>query len=700
MFNRSTIAALVICILSIATAKGQDRIPLSFTITNSSIDEIPTKSLPPVPLKSAALARSASKSPSYLKRLEFGNTVATSISINSEARADTVGSTIIYRIKVRSEGAKCLSLKLKVEKGKSFDSQKIFVYNPTHTFVAYTLTKLTDESTMVLPLVPGDCAVVEIEKPISSKASFTINEVVHGDRLPLKAYDLNNDISQSCNVDISCPDGQDWQLEKNSIVKIVTNTASGVRLCSGVMVNNTAKDKHPYLLTAHHCILSEADANNSIFYFGYEKKECGSSNIIQGKTISGAKLIATGFEGKIDFSLLELSVAPSLEYQPYYAGWDIHKNPFTQPKATCLHHPNGDVKKISVDFEKPTVGNYSDLDPLSGFEPNTHWHIARWDIGATEGGSSGSALFNSSKLLVGNLTGGISACDNPIDDYFSTINAAWSSNPDPKYQLKKWLDPIYTGDSTCTGMQASTIQVSNSTPCDGDTITLTISAENANLTIKNLRANNADEVSGVGVHKLVWSISKLGSDRTIVADFVVNGVSIGSFFIASIKEKPGKPAIEKIGTTLSTTSTLLNQWYLNKLPINNSTTSSIEISEPGKYYVESANEFGCTTQSDIITIEYNDEIDAKNVNVYPVPVSSGIIHIKTQTSTNNVYNFLSGTLVVNLYDINGRKLGSNTYTNPIDIVDYNLPTTQNGLYLLEMIANGKRVVKKIIISGM
>jgi len=679
---------------------GQDRIPLSFTITNSSIDEIPNISLPPIPIPAAALARSAAKSHSYLKRLEFGATVATSISINDQARADTVGSTIIYRIKVTSQGAKCLLLKLTVDKGKSFDSQQVFVYNPTHTFVAYTLTKLTNESTVVLPLVPGDCAILEIEKPTSSKARFTINEVVHGDRLPLKAYDLDNDISQSCNIDLCCPEGKDWQLEKNSIVKILTNTASGVRLCSGVMVNNTAKDKHPYLLTARHCILSEADALNSVFYFGYEKKECGSSSIIQGKTISGAKLIATGFEGKIDFALLELSVAPPLEYQPYFAGWNIRKNPFTQPKATCLHHPNGDVKKISVDNDTPTLGSYSDLDPTSGFAPNTHWHVARWDIGATEGGSSGSALFNNGHQVVGNLTGGISSCEDPVDDYFSSVHAAWSSSNDPKYQLKKWLDPIGSGDSTCTGMLNNTLLVSNPTPCDGDTITLQVIPENANLTITNLRADNTNQVSGVGIHKLVWSTAKLGSNRTITADFTVDGIPTGSFFIAAIKEKPEKPAIDKVGTSLSTPATLLNQWYLNGLPINNSTTQRIEIAEPGKYYVESANEFGCTAKSDIITIEYSDEVDAKNVTVYPVPVSSGVIHIKMQAANSNVYKFFSGTLIVNLYDINGRKLGSNTYTNPTDIADFQLPTTQSGLYLLEMVANGKRVVKKVVISGM
>lgn len=704
MIDRTRTISLVICLLFCLNAVGQERFPLSFSMKDRSADLIPTKTLPPIPQKAPAAMRAEGKSPRYLKRLEFGSTLATSISINTEGRADTVGSTIIHRIMVKSEGAKCLTLKLSIEKGKAFDSQNIFVYNPSKTYVAYTLSKLSDRSTVVLPLVPGDCAVVEVEKPISSKANFTISEVVHGDRLPLKGYGSDADLSQSCMVDVACPEGQDWQLDKNSIVKILINTSMGARLCSGVLVNNTAKDKHPYLLTAHHCILSKEEAQNSIFYFGYEKKECGTNIIVQGNSISGANLVATGYQGKVDFSLVELSQTPPIEFQPYYAGWDIRKNPFTQPRATCLHHPNGDVKKISVDYDTPAPGDYSELDPTAGFDPNTHWHIARWDVGATEGGSSGSALFNYDHKVVGNLTGGLSDCTNPIDDYYSRINVAWDSSSDPNFQLKKWLDPAMTGDSTLIGMQPSntayTVLVSSATPCDGDTVTLSVTPQEPNLILPNLRADNANEVSGKGTHKLVWSIKNLGDNRNIVADLMLNGVSIGSAFVASVKERPLKPSIEKSGITLSTTSTQQNQWYLDGKPITSITPQSAETSGAGKYYVVASNEFGCTAQSDVITIVYDSEVDSKNVSAYPIPVSTGIIHIKTQAPNGNTYSFLSGTIVVSLYDMLGRKLGSNTYKDPADIIDYKLPTSLSGLYLLEIVANGKRFTKKIIIAGM
>jgi lysyl endopeptidase len=545
--------ALAACLLIGLTATSQERLPLSFSANLAIKEGIPTKTLPPIPQKAPANALAAAKSARYLKKLEFGSTLRTQISINSEGRADTVGLTVINRIMVRSEGAKCLTLKLSVDRVKGFDSRSIFVYNPSQTFVASTLAKLSDQSSVVLPLVPGDCAVVEVEKPLGSKATFTISEVVHGDRLPLKGYASDAEVSASCMVDISCTEGQDWQVEKNSIVKILTATAVGERMCSGVLVNNTSKNRHPYLLTANHCILSEEDAKNSVFYFGNEKKTCGSDIIFVGYSISGATLVASGYQGKTDFSLLELSQSPPAEYHPYFAGWDVRQNPFTQPRATCLHHPNGDAKKISVDFDAPLPADYNELDPTAGFNANTHWHIERWDIGATEGGSSGAALFNNKHLVVGNLTGGLADCSNPVDDYFSRINAAWSSNSNPKYQLKYWLDPAQTGDSTLAGM-----------------------------------GNN---------------------------------------------------------------------------------------------------------------IVYFGTLEPSNVSVYPVPVYGGTIHIRIKPAEDNKSLVYYGALVVSLYDINGRKLGAASFTDPSETFDYTLPTAHPGVYLLEIAAKERRVVKKIIVLG-
>ena len=50
-------------------------------------------------------------------------------------------------------------------------------------------------------------------------------------------------------MDVICSDGLPWANEIKSVVRILT----GGTLCTGTLVNNTAQDGTPYVLTAEHC---------------------------------------------------------------------------------------------------------------------------------------------------------------------------------------------------------------------------------------------------------------------------------------------------------------------------------------------------------------------------------------------------------------------------------------------------------------
>ena len=98
----------------------------------------------------------------------------------------------------------------------------------------------------------------------------------------------------------------------------------------------------------------------------------------------------------------------------------------------------GDVKKISVDLDSPQSDTYVDY-VTGGF-----WKIVQWDRGVTEGGSSGSPLFNASKRVVGILTGGESVCGLPYNDYFAKLSVSYNLSPYLWKQLKGWIDPAVT----------------------------------------------------------------------------------------------------------------------------------------------------------------------------------------------------------------------------------------------------------------
>ncbi len=116
------------------------------------------------------------------------------------------------------------------------------------------------------------------------------------------------------------------------------------------------------------------------------------------------------------------------------AGWDLSPDP--PENIYTIHHPTGDVKKISY---------YQGITQLSHwFEaPRTfHWKVPTWTKGSTERGSSGAPMFNSRGLIVGHLHGGSASCFMPNGyDNFGGLYFDWASGPDKKSRLRDVLNP-------------------------------------------------------------------------------------------------------------------------------------------------------------------------------------------------------------------------------------------------------------------
>ncbi|MCX8486452.1 MAG: hypothetical protein ORN53_04615, partial [Crocinitomicaceae bacterium] len=96
----------------------------------------------------------------------------------------------------------------------------------------------------------------------------------------------------------------------------------------------------------------------------------------------------------------------STAFNAYWNGWNA--NTAATTGGAGIHHPAGDIKKIST-FTGNTVSTQW------GTATGSHWRVT-WTsntngYGVTEGGSSGSPLFNSSQgYVIGTLTGGGSFC--------------------------------------------------------------------------------------------------------------------------------------------------------------------------------------------------------------------------------------------------------------------------------------------------
>jgi lysyl endopeptidase len=269
-------------------------------------------------------------------------------------------------------------------------------------------------------------------------------------------------------VDINCPEGNGWQDQKRSVVKVVIH---GTTLCSGALINNTNQDRRPYVLTAWHCLCNQDGVDNSIFYFNYESSECSGGDGPANQSISGGTFRAA--RGYSDFSLLELSEDPPVSWSPYYAGWD--RNTAQEEGGVGIHHPSGDVKKISTYTMTPIDARCVQGRNLSNiFYPGCGtFSLANEDFYAiwfsptqttgvpatTEFGSSGSPLFNNNKKIIGQLHGcdcGIDPydinfdpeideclmCDSPWNDVsvYGKITSSWNGDF-ANERLRDWLNP-------------------------------------------------------------------------------------------------------------------------------------------------------------------------------------------------------------------------------------------------------------------
>ena len=97
-----------------------------------------------------------------------------------------------------------------------------------------------------------------------------------------------------------------------------------------------------------------------------------------------------------------------------WAEWDRTDN--VPDYVVGIHHPSGDIQNDDPIF----ISKIS----FSGDPTTQMWTINGvgfdggngWDIGVTEGGSSGSAIFDKSGRIVRQLAGGLAACVRTNDN--------------------------------------------------------------------------------------------------------------------------------------------------------------------------------------------------------------------------------------------------------------------------------------------
>ena len=352
------------------------------------------------------------------------------------------------------------------------DGGKFFIFSKdkTHSIGAFTYKNNKGDSLNIrgfaTGLIYGNDIILEYyqAKDVSADAIISIEYIVHG----YKYISIGNKFlgdSGDCQVNVNCDEGQNWQNEKKAVALMLVN---GYRYCTGSLINTTDLSQKPYLLTANHCLGGGAnynhqyDANTSpnldhySFYWNYETPGCLNTNIEPTHySTSGATVLANNSIS--DFALLRLAEDPKdiPSYIPYYLGWD-HSGNCGVP-GVCIHHPRGDVKKISSVATQPVSTSYlSYIESINANHWKVTWKPTQNGYGTTEGGSSGSPLLTANHKVIGQLHGGYANCGDSITapDWYGKFDVSWTGNNNSSTlrRLDCWLDSLNTGYATLEGL--------------------------------------------------------------------------------------------------------------------------------------------------------------------------------------------------------------------------------------------------------
>ena len=384
----------------------------------------------------------------------------------SQATHEVVQGRSVYHLELTAPDAQGLSLsfdKLALQPG-----DRLYLFDPARKQVlgAFTSESNPDGGVFGTNPIAGNSLVILYE-PAGALADIHLKQLGYFFESVAAPQNISGEgASGVCNVNVNCPEGADMQEVKNGIAQIIVVLDGNIGFCSGTLVNNTNGDWRPLIMTAYHCTFAkspltgkvinatEEDFRQWVFNFHYERPECANNQWVgeQAYSISGAKrLAAVPMDHGSDALLVEtLNPIPDY-YGVYYNGWD--RSGTLEPKAKGLHHPSGDVMKISTITEPLINGTWMTKDNVGAKDAHFAVRYAKTENGhcVTEGGSSGSGLFNSKGLLIGTLSGGAAECDKGINalNMYGKLSEHWArSTQDNSQQLQplaQVLDPKGSG---------------------------------------------------------------------------------------------------------------------------------------------------------------------------------------------------------------------------------------------------------------
>jgi hypothetical protein len=426
----------------------------------------------------------------------FGENLFVSLSPKNSGKWDVLeDGSRLWRLGIMSKGA--LSLNLAFDQYHLPDGAKLYIYTPDGENVigAFTAKNNQDDGFFATTLISGDMVIIEYFEPyyVAFPGELSLWRVTHGYRGPGKLLSKGFGDSGNCNVNVACFENPCWHQIRSVGMLVV----GGNGFCSGALINNTRNNGIPYFLSADHCY---KDPSTVVFWFNWQSETCQNpSQVPSHDAMSGA--VTRARHSASDFWLLQLNQVIPGEYNVYFSGWNRTTANQMTGQVVGIHHPQGDIKKISWANGGVTRSNYGG-NQNSG---TTHWRVGAWNGGTTtERGSSGSPLFDPQGRIIGQLHGGRAACGNTLPDWYGRLGVSWTGGGTNSTRLSNWLDPLNSGVLTIDGFDPIRISGPNLV-CNNETATFNLSSlpNGAAVTWSHNTTLFLDNVTGQGTQNYV-----------------------------------------------------------------------------------------------------------------------------------------------------------------------------------------------------
>lgn len=520
------------------------------------------------------------------------------------------------------------------------------------------------------------------------------------------------DKSGDCNVNANDPSYLNLQSGRQGAISATVKLSIDGN-CSGTLINRNTSDNDVgfYILTAKHCT---DDVNFNIpntIYFNYQSSGANDNSTAisnMGKADFQSTLLTNdGYEYRHqtflrlvadytwgDLALLEVLTPLPPHFNVTYAGWNPNKfndlNVANLPSLPTLpsqifgvHHPKGDIKKISGMHEikwletPVATGCYTIttvIDVLFGwlwghrvstksicnYVDNPWIVVPVFQYGIVEDGSSGSGIFNFENKVFGVLSGGLSTCNIPMLEFYGKLHANYS-----KKSIKNTLNPSNDLWVDLFGLGERKITSYNNLILPGDAPTgAPYNVTGQYFPAKHYQANNKIVLQANNNIVTTQPITifngadyefKAGKSITLGVGFSAQS---GSNFAAKIE-----PA-----NSLKNTKSTLQDEIVNKL-------ISIDLPKQKQFDIDKYSK-------DIL-------IDVQISEVYPNP-NDGNFTIKISTNKASKFN-------IQLINMQGQTI----YDKTVDVTNFaliniNKPEMSKGIFILKISNDKELITRKII----